>query len=177
PSVTVGVAGMLPLKLESNVIVTVLPVESAPAFDAVNCSVHVVTSAVVIDTPLNDTAVGADETTIAEDAADVARPSPLVRDAVRWIVSLPRLSWTEPSVTVHVPAAIVPVLPLSVPAPSDAREIPVFELTWTQLPFTSWLCTVTEKFVFAVALAGTEVTASFVAPPAVMTTSFPVPPV
>ena len=116
-------------------------------------------------------------TTIAEDGADVVRLSPLVLDAVKWIVSPPREVWTELRVTVHVPAVIVPVLPLSVPAPSDAREIPVLELTAMQFPPASWLCTVTEKFTPAVAFDGTEVTTSFVATSAVRTTSFPVPPV
>ena len=78
--------------------------------------------------------------------------------------------------TVHVPAVIVPVLPVSVPAPSDAREIAVSEMTGMQFPLASWLCTVTEKFTFAVAFDGTELIASFVAGSAVRTTSFPVPP-
>jgi hypothetical protein len=91
----------------------------------------------VLGTEVYTSFVAAAALTIIEElAALVVSASPLARDAVRVIVSA-FVYWTAASVAELVAALMVAVLPLNVPVPEAASEIPVLAATAAGLPNVS----------------------------------------
>src|SRR5215210_4601381 len=119
-------------------------------------------------------AAGESLTTMLELAALAASASPLVRDATSVIVS--GVSYATVAIVLElVPAAIVPVFPVSDPLPLGERLNAVVPTTFAGFPLASWLCTVTENAFPTATVAGTAVIASRAAAPALTVNAVLVP--